>query len=95
MPSRLGRNDPCHCGSGKKYKACHLGQDEAKAREVRAKAEAEQPATAAAPAATPAESAKAAPAVARHSTRQPWKGGMQNTRGFQKVTASRKVGGGG
>src|SRR5438445_2550110 len=22
-----GRNDPCHCGSGKKYKKCHLQQD--------------------------------------------------------------------
>jgi len=21
------RNDPCHCGSGKKYKACHLAED--------------------------------------------------------------------
>ncbi len=21
---KLGRNDPCHCGSGKKYKNCHL-----------------------------------------------------------------------
>ncbi|MEK9200534.1 MAG: SEC-C metal-binding domain-containing protein, partial [Patescibacteria group bacterium] len=20
---KLGRNDPCHCGSGKKYKHCH------------------------------------------------------------------------
>jgi uncharacterized protein YecA (UPF0149 family) len=20
----LGRNDPCHCGSGKKYKKCHF-----------------------------------------------------------------------
>ena len=20
----LGRNDPCHCGSGKKYKRCHF-----------------------------------------------------------------------
>ena len=20
---KLGRNDPCHCGSGKKYKKCH------------------------------------------------------------------------
>ncbi|MDP3277757.1 MAG: SEC-C metal-binding domain-containing protein [Deltaproteobacteria bacterium] len=19
----LGRNDPCHCGSGKKFKKCH------------------------------------------------------------------------
>lgn len=23
---RLGRNDPCPCGSGKKYKKCHLGK---------------------------------------------------------------------
>lgn len=22
--SKIGRNDPCHCGSGKKYKRCHL-----------------------------------------------------------------------
>ncbi|MEQ8458950.1 MAG: SEC-C metal-binding domain-containing protein [Sandaracinaceae bacterium] len=27
--SKLGRNDPCHCGSGKKYKKCHLAEDEA------------------------------------------------------------------
>ena len=24
---RLGRNDPCWCGSGKKYKRCHLGKE--------------------------------------------------------------------
>jgi hypothetical protein len=24
---KLGRNDPCHCGSGKKYKKCHLATD--------------------------------------------------------------------
>ncbi len=23
VEKRVGRNDPCHCGSGKKYKACH------------------------------------------------------------------------
>ena len=23
--SKIGRNDPCPCGSGKKYKHCHLG----------------------------------------------------------------------
>ena len=27
MTARLGRNDPCHCGSGKKYKHCHLDKD--------------------------------------------------------------------
>ena len=26
--TKLGRNDPCHCGSGKKYKRCHLAADE-------------------------------------------------------------------
>jgi hypothetical protein len=25
---KRGRNDPCHCGSGKKYKRCCLGLDE-------------------------------------------------------------------
>lgn len=24
---RIGRNDPCHCGSGKKYKNCHQEED--------------------------------------------------------------------
>lgn len=24
---RVGRNDPCPCGSGKKYKKCHMGKD--------------------------------------------------------------------
>jgi uncharacterized protein YecA (UPF0149 family) len=23
-PEKVGRNDPCPCGSGKKYKKCHL-----------------------------------------------------------------------
>jgi tetratricopeptide (TPR) repeat protein len=27
--STVGRNDLCHCGSGKKYKKCHLAADEA------------------------------------------------------------------
>jgi uncharacterized protein YchJ len=25
---KVGRNDPCPCGSGKKYKKCCLGKDE-------------------------------------------------------------------
>ena len=28
LGKRLGRNDPCWCGSGKKYKKCHLAEDE-------------------------------------------------------------------
>ena len=34
----LGRNEPCHCGSGKKYKQCCLSKDEAAERTARAKA---------------------------------------------------------
>ncbi len=28
---KLGRNDPCYCGSGKKYKNCHYREDQASA----------------------------------------------------------------
>jgi preprotein translocase subunit SecA len=30
---KLGPNDPCHCGSGKKYKKCHMRQDQQERRE--------------------------------------------------------------
>lgn len=33
--SKIGRNDPCWCGSGRKYKQCHLPQEEAAAAEIR------------------------------------------------------------
>jgi hypothetical protein len=32
-----GRNDPCPCGSGKKYKKCHAAEDEAAVSEELAK----------------------------------------------------------
>ncbi len=38
--SRPGRNDPCYCGSGKKYKQCHLRIDAEKDREQREQVEA-------------------------------------------------------
>lgn len=28
VTTKIGRNDPCHCGSGRKYKRCHLDIDE-------------------------------------------------------------------
>jgi hypothetical protein len=30
LNKNIGRNDPCWCGSGKKYKHCHLRADEKK-----------------------------------------------------------------
>jgi hypothetical protein len=88
----IGRNDPCHCGSGKKYKNCHLVQDEEAARAARAKA------AEAAPAPAPAAEAEGAPAKSRaaaprHATQQPWKKGATNTRSFQRMSSPRKVGG--
>ena len=35
--AKVGRNDPCHCGSGKKYKKCCLPKDEAAEQEELAK----------------------------------------------------------
>jgi methionyl aminopeptidase len=30
--AEIGRNDRCYCGSGKKYKNCHLAEDEKRGR---------------------------------------------------------------
>lgn len=87
MSSSLGRNDPCRCGSGKKYKHCCLAKDEATEREARAKAAAQAPPP-------PAEPPHVPPGTTpRAGSRQPWKRGQANTRGFQRFTAPRKVGG--
>jgi hypothetical protein len=102
----LGRNDPCHCGSGKKYKQCCLAKDEAAERTARTKAaekaekaekadksDKTETAETPAPAAAPAKSGSG-PRAPKHATDQPWKsGGLKNTRSFQKVRTPRKVGG--
>jgi hypothetical protein len=36
MKRNIGRNDPCYCGSGKKYKQCHMKIEQAEAKEARA-----------------------------------------------------------
>jgi TolA-binding protein len=41
--TKIGRNDPCHCGSGQKYKRCCQEKDEAAERAARAAAEAKKP----------------------------------------------------
>jgi hypothetical protein len=35
--NKINRNDPCHCGSGKKYKKCCYGADQDKRRPVNLK----------------------------------------------------------
>jgi len=84
-----GRNEPCHCGSGRKYKHCCLEKDDAKATAARTKA-------AAAAEAAAAESPEAAAPPARApkpQTHQPWK--ATTSRGFvPRSRTPRKVGGG-
>ncbi len=89
-----GRNDPCHCGSGKKYKQCHLDKDEAKARDARAAAQAEAEKNAPAVEA-PKDADKPGPKSHDKTNFHEQRGRGPNTKGFQRASAVRKVGGGG
>jgi hypothetical protein len=40
MQQKPGRNDPCYCGSGKKYKKCHMASDKEAAKKQRQLADA-------------------------------------------------------
>ncbi len=39
MTEKIGRNDPCPCGSGKKYKKCCMGKDKEQKKEFLEKVE--------------------------------------------------------
>jgi hypothetical protein len=94
-----GRNEPCACGSGKKYKHCCLSKDEAAARTAAAaaaKAAVEQPPAEQPPAEGAATTAQetARTQTARpptHATKQPWK--RNETRGAPKFNIPRRSGG--
>lgn len=89
-----GRNDPCHCGSGKKYKQCHLDKDEAAAREARALAQAEAEKNAP-PVEAPKDGENKAAKSHDKTNFHEQRGRGPNTKGFQRASAVRKVGGGG
>ena len=87
--ARPGRNEPCHCGSGRKYKQCCLDKDEKAASAARAKA-------AAAAAETPEAGPEATPAKPKRPPKpessQPWR--ATTTRGYiPRARTPRKVGG--
>jgi hypothetical protein len=85
--ARPGRNEPCYCGSGRKYKQCCLEKDDKKAAKARAQAAAEAPAQA-------AEDTTKTTRATKPQTDQPWKTGS-STRGFvPRPRTPRKVGGG-
>jgi hypothetical protein len=83
----LGRNDPCHCGSGRKYKRCCLDKDAAAAR---AKPDSDAQADAHA---DPQAEAPAQRRPPRPRSYQPWKRSATNTHSFQRMSTPRKVGG--
>ena len=89
--SKPGRNEPCHCGSGQKYKRCCLAKDEAAARDAREKAAGDAPdAPAAAEAPTQGATAATPP---RRATDQPWKRKQAVQGHARRFSAPRKVGG--
>lgn len=100
----IGRNDPCHCGSKKKYKKCCLEKDENKYRKEREKAalnaakvmaekaEAEAKNDKKTPGSSPSASA---PVQKPHeSHQQGWMGKVASKVGFFQKFTQRKTGGG-
>jgi hypothetical protein len=84
--ARPGRNEPCHCGSGRKYKLCCLEKDNAALTAANARAAAD-----AAP--QPAEAARGvAKRTTRHRTEQPWKASRSRVY-VPRPRGPRKVGG--
>jgi hypothetical protein len=69
MSTHPGRNEPCPCGSGKKYKHCCLVKDETAERE-KLGAETTAPVAEAGSQGVPPPRTTRPP---RHATRQPWK----------------------
>jgi hypothetical protein len=87
MNAKIGRNDSCHCGSGKKYKKCHLEKDESSQRKEREKAALNAEKVAAA--AIKEEQAsgnqtKSAPKVPTHGEKPNWMQKVAGKMGFFK-----------
>ncbi|MDB4985399.1 MAG: uncharacterized protein JWN04_577 [Myxococcaceae bacterium] len=79
---KTGRNDPCHCGSGLKYKKCHATADDAaRSAELSAQAAA-RAASAAAAAAAAAEAGEEQPVVTKGGKSAPQQhgGGVSQAR---------------
>ena len=88
IDARPGRNEPCHCGSGRKYKQCCLDKDEKAASAARAKAAAAAGTPEAVPEATPAKPKR----PPKPESSQPWR--ATTTRGYiPRARTPRKVGG--
>ena len=97
LPAQLpGRNDPCHCGSGKKYKKCHADKDAAAHHSVLEKKWQEAEKIAAKKAEEEKEAAAKAPQTnPTHKPAQSISGGPKhNTISIPKFNTPRRTGGG-
>ncbi len=99
-PAQLpGRNDPCHCGSGKKYKKCHEDKDAAATHTVLEKKWAEGEKAAAAQAEEdkkdPAKQGPVNPSIKPGHQAQSGNQPKHNTFVATKFNTPRKTGGGG
>jgi hypothetical protein len=98
---KADRNDPCPCGSGKKYKKCHMAQDEAEHLARLAALKAEQEANAAANAEAEAQqegetkTEKTATPKLRNTLhgQKGFGGGHANTKGASPFFSQRRPGG--
>lgn len=86
-PERPGRNEPCHCGSGKKYKHCCLAKDDEGERASRV-----QQASVVAQAAPATEEPSPHATPPPRATNQPWKRAAQSARGARRINTPRKAG---
>lgn len=95
-PANLpGRNDPCHCKSGKKYKKCCEAKDEAARHVALEKQWSEAEKTAAKKAQEEKEKAAHNPNAPPKPTQQPrMSEHRHNTRAIPKFNMPRRIGGG-
>lgn len=76
---KLGRNDPCHCGSGKKYKHCHWQADRDAEAKALGEAAEERARAAAAAAEAEAEGGDAEGADGARNAGNPMKSGREGS----------------
>src|SRR3954470_3069147 len=91
MNTDIGRNDPCHCGSGKKYKKCHLEKDQTVNRKEREKAALNAAKVMADQAKEEAKDGKAAPAHAHAGDKKSWMSKVAGKVGFFKSATQRRT----
>ena len=89
---KAGRNDTCPCGSGKKYKKCHLQPDEESYSEALARAREEAAAEAEGDEPEDAGEGQAHPPEAKRSKYAPKTPGARPIAASRQVSTPRKAG---